>query len=157
MNAHKVINRAVQRRLGDYEATRDHVAKALFLKAKLRGGVTRRRHAVARLHYEARRAVRHGRDYEAQRLLEEKATHHEQIVHLEEELARLEGLVDDLKSQLRELLLETERLEEDRLMNEVIHLGVPERQQDDRQLARIRQRIEHHRAERRIEAELGLV
>lgn len=157
MNARKVINRAVARRIDDYETTREHVAKALFLRAKLHGGVTRRRHAVAKLHYDARCAVRHGREREAQRLLDEKAMHREEIAQLECELERLEGLVVDLKERLRALLLETERLECDRLLHEVVHLPAPARKSDniDRDLAEVRRQLEDQLAERRLEAELG--
>lgn len=155
MKARNVLNQAVARRLDDYETTRDHVAKALFLKAKLRGGVTRQRHAVARLHYEARRAVRSGRDREAQRLLEEKALHREEIAQLEAELEHLENLVADLKNQLRSLLLETERLEREKLLSEVIQLSVPARTADDRALVRVRQDLEERLAERRLDVELS--
>lgn len=153
----RVIDRAVARRLGDYETTRDHVAKALFLKAKLRGGVQRRRDAVARLHYEARCAVRRGRECEAQRLLEEKALHREEIAHLEGEIERLEGLVGELKEQLRQLLIETGRLEDAQLLNEASGLSVPARTADDRAFAQFEHAMDERRAERQLEAELDVL
>ena len=156
MNDRHIIERAVARYLGDYQTTRDHVAKALFLKAKLRSGVVRRRHALARLHYEARCAIRHGRDREAQRLLEEKARHREQIAELENEIERLENLVADLKNRLKELIVETERLERDHLLSQVIHLSLPSlHTQRDEDLEELRRRIDEHLAERRLEAELA--
>lgn len=155
MNVRKVMDRALARRLGDYQTTRNHVAKALFLRAKLRGRVSRRRQAVARLHYEARCAVRDGHDIEAQRLLEEKALHREEIARLEGELERLENLVADLKNQLRALLLEAERLEHDQLLNDVIHLAVPPRTRDDRALREVQRSIEDRLLQRQFEAEFG--
>lgn len=90
-----VYEQAIAERVRQYRDLKSAVAGILYLRAKLENEIGERRAEIARLHDDARRAVRRGQDEISLTLISQKQS-------LFEDLERAEGELDDVRNQADE-------------------------------------------------------
>jgi len=112
-----VYEQAISERVRQYRELKDAVAGILFLRNKLEGEVTERRAEIARLHDDARRAVRRGHDDASLQLIARKQALFEDLERAEKELegVRIQGAeaksnLIEFREEIRGLVREKSRM-----------------------------------------------
>ena len=95
-----VYEQAIAERVRQYRELKSAVAGILYLRAKLEGEISDRRAEIARLHDDARRAVRRNQDDISLTLIAQKQQLFEELERAEEELASVRAEAEDSKSNL---------------------------------------------------------
>lgn len=95
-----VYEQAIAERVRQYRELKTAVAGILYLRAKLEGEITDRRAEIARLHDDARRAVRRNQDEISLSLISQKQQLFGELERAEEELGVVRSEAEEAKSNL---------------------------------------------------------
>jgi phage shock protein A len=95
-----VYEQAIAERVRQYRELKTAVAGILYLRAKLEGEISDRRAEIARLHDDARRAVRRNQDDISLTLIAQKQQLFEELERAEEELAAVRNEAEEAKANL---------------------------------------------------------
>lgn len=95
-----VYEQAIAERVRQYRELKTAVAGILYLRAKLEGEIGDRRAEIARLHDDARRAVRRGQDDISLTLIAQKQQLFEELERAEEELSVVRAEAEEAKGNL---------------------------------------------------------
>lgn len=99
-NPEVVYEQAIGERVRQYRELKSAVAGILYLRAKLENEVGERRAEIARLHDDARRAVRRGQDEISLTLIAQKQQLFEELERAEEELQTVRDQAEESKGNL---------------------------------------------------------
>jgi phage shock protein A len=95
-----VYEQAIAERVRQYRELKSAVAGILYLRAKLEGEISERRAEIARLHDDARRAVRRGKDDLSLTLIAQKQQLFDELERAEEELCVVKEQAEEAKTNL---------------------------------------------------------
>ena len=95
-----IYEQAIGERVRQYRELKSAVAGILYLRAKLESEISERRAEIARLHDEARTAVRRGQDDISLTLIAQKQLLFEELERAEEELTEVRVQAEDSKANL---------------------------------------------------------
>ena len=95
-----VYEQAIGERVRQYRDLKSAVAGILYLRAKLESEISERRVEIARLHDDARRAVRRGKDDISLTLIAQKQQLFEELERAEEELRVVKDQAEEAKANL---------------------------------------------------------
>ncbi len=95
-----IYEQAIGERVRQYRELKSAVAGILYLRAKLESEISERRAEIARLHDEARTAVRRGQDDISLTLIAQKQLLFEDLERAEEELTEVRVQAEDSKANL---------------------------------------------------------
>ena len=95
-----VYEQAIGERVRQYRELKSAVAGILYLRAKLESEISERRADIARLHDDARSAVRRGRDDLSLTLIAQKQQQFEELERAEEELRVVKEQAEEAKANL---------------------------------------------------------
>ena len=95
-----VYEQAIAERVSQYRELKSAVAGILYLRAKLESEISERRAEIARLHDDARRAVRRRQDDISLTLIAQKQELFEELERAEEELNVVKDQAEDSKANL---------------------------------------------------------
>jgi phage shock protein A len=95
-----VYEQAIGERVRQYRELKSAVAGILYLRAKLESEISERRAEIARLHDDARRAVRRGKDDISLTLIAQKQLLFEELERAEEELRVVKDQAEEAKTNL---------------------------------------------------------
>jgi phage shock protein A len=95
-----VYEQAIAERVRQYRELKSAVAGILYLRARLEGEISDRRADIARLHDEARRAVRRNQDEISLTLIAQKQQLFEELERAEEELKAVRDQAEEAKANL---------------------------------------------------------
>jgi len=95
-----VYEQAIAERVRQYRELKSAVAGILYMRNKLESEITERRAEIARLHDDARRAVRSGQDEISLSLIAQKQGLFEDLERAEEELAGVKTQAEEAKANL---------------------------------------------------------
>lgn len=95
-----VYEQAIGERVRQYRELKSAVAGILYLRAKLESEISERRVEIARLHDDARRAVRRGKDDISLTLIAQKQQLFEELERAEEELRVVKDQAEEAKTNL---------------------------------------------------------
>jgi len=95
-----VYEQAISERVRQYRDLKGAVAGILYLRTKLESEIGERRAEIARLHDDARRAVRRGQDQISLTLISQKQTLFEDLERAEKELDDVRVQADEAKNNL---------------------------------------------------------
>jgi phage shock protein A len=99
-NPRAVYESAIEERTQQYHRLKEAVAGILYMRNKLEAEIGERRAEIARVHDDARRAVRRGQDEIAVTLLAQKQALLEELERSERELEGLRAEAEDAKNNL---------------------------------------------------------
>jgi phage shock protein A len=95
-----VYEQAIAERVRQYREFKSAVAGILYLRAKLESEITERRAEIARLHDDARHAVRRNQDDISLTLIAQKQQLFEELERAEQELSAVKSEAEDSKANL---------------------------------------------------------
>jgi phage shock protein A len=95
-----VYEQAIAERVRQYRELKSAVAGILYLRAKLEGEISDRRAEIARLHDDARRAVRRNQDEISLTLIAQKQQLFEELERAEQELGAVRDQAEEAKANL---------------------------------------------------------
>jgi phage shock protein A len=95
-----VYEQAIGERVRQYRELKSAVAGILYLRAKLESEISERRVEIARLHDDARRAVRRGKDDISLTLIAQKQQLFDELERAEEELRVVKDQAEEAKTNL---------------------------------------------------------
>jgi len=95
-----VYEQAIGERVSQYRELKSAVAGILYLRAKLESEIGERRAEIARLHDDARMAVRRGKDEISLTLIAQKQQLFEELENAEEELSVVKDQAEEAKANL---------------------------------------------------------
>jgi phage shock protein A len=95
-----VYEQAIAERVRQYRELKSAVAGILYLRAKIEGEISERRAEIARLHDDARRAVRRSQDDVSLTLIAQKQQLFEDLERAEEELSAVRAEAEEAKGNL---------------------------------------------------------
>ncbi len=95
-----VYEQAIAERVRQYRELKSAVAGILYMRNKLEGEISEQRAEIARLHDDARRAVRQGRDEISLSLIARKQELFEDLERAEQELEGVKAQSDEAKTNL---------------------------------------------------------
>lgn len=99
-NPEVVYEQAIAERVRQYRELKNAVAGVLYMRTKLEGEIVERRAEIARMHDDARRAIRRGRDESALTLIQHKQALFEELERSEEELEAVRTQAEEAKQNL---------------------------------------------------------
>jgi phage shock protein A len=95
-----VYEQAIAERVSQYRELKSAVAGILYLRAKLESEISDRRAEIARLHDDARMAVRRGKDEMSLMLIAQKQQLFEELERAEEEIGVVKDQAEEAKANL---------------------------------------------------------
>ena len=99
-NPEAVYEQAIAERVRQYRELKNAVAGILYMRNKLEGEISERRAEIARLHDDARRAVRRGQEEASLTLIAQKQALFEDLERAERELAEVRSQAEEAKGNL---------------------------------------------------------
>ncbi len=166
-NPRAVYEQAIDERTKQYRQLKEAVAGILYMRTKLEAEITERRAEIARVHDDARRAIRRGRDEVALPLIARKQALMEELERAERELEGVRAEAEDAKANLVRFREEIKSLvrEKGRMLATLANAQARRRMQEAieglsvdaemRALEGVREHISRIATERHLDRELG--